>query len=119
RQKLAEVSQSNAWLARALARANNVNEQMDLESAAKTAAVVETLDEIAEGCEAEFYAAREALLSGTLEELGAQGASEEELARAEALREKHAELYAAWQAEELTPRDVREQLVAFYRQQGG
>ena len=119
REKLAEVSQSNAWLARALARANNVNEQMDLESAAKTAAVVETLDEIAEGCMGEFHRARQSIMAGPYEELEAAGVNEQDLAVVRELREKHSELFVAWEAGEVTPRDVREQLVEFYCQHGG
>ena len=45
--KLAESARNSPLLAKALARAAGVHEEMDLVSAAKTAAIVETLDEAA------------------------------------------------------------------------
>ena len=62
-QELARLSKSTPWLARALARANQVSEQMDLETAARTAAVVETLDQIANTNVDEFLQARSAIIT--------------------------------------------------------
>jgi hypothetical protein len=49
RQQLASAAKHSPWLARALARASNVSERMDLEAAAKAATVIEVLDQIVEG----------------------------------------------------------------------
>jgi hypothetical protein len=64
RLKVAEYSKSSPLLASALAASANVSAQMDLVSAAKTAAVIETLDEIATGASREFQEAREAIAEG-------------------------------------------------------
>jgi hypothetical protein len=118
REKLAGLSKQNAWLARALARANNVSEQMDLESAAKAAAVVETLDEIADSAMNEFIAARGALLAGQVELLREQGYSPEQIEHVEAYRERHPQLWNAWIERRLSPRDLRVKLVDYYVDQG-
>ncbi len=49
RLKVAEASKTNPLLAKALAASTGVSDQIDLISAAKAAAVIETLDEIAFG----------------------------------------------------------------------
>ena len=65
REKLAGLSKYNPWLAQALAKANNVSEHLDLESAAKAAAVIETLDEIADEGLHGYEAARLAMFATT------------------------------------------------------
>jgi hypothetical protein len=118
REKLAGMSKRNAWLARALARANNVSEQMDLESAAKAAAVVETLDEIADSAMNQFIAARSSFMAGPLEALPERGYTPEQIESVEAYRQRHAQLWNAWISRKLSPRDLRVSLVEFYMQQG-
>ncbi len=64
RLKLAEASKSNPLLATAMANAARVDKDLDLVSAAKAAAVIETLDEIAYGASGEFLLARRAIMEG-------------------------------------------------------
>ncbi len=118
RLKVAEASRGNALLAEALARAARVNAQTDLVSAAKAAAVVETLDEIAFGASREFLEARESLLDDPAAELARDGEPADEVAAIEQFQRRHAALYEAWQQGKLTPRRLRLDLVKYYSDLG-
>jgi hypothetical protein len=117
RQKLAGLSKTNPWLARAMARANQVHEQTDLESAAKAAGVIETLDEIADVQVGEFAAAYAAL---TAEDTPRPRLSmrREELQQQALYRQRHTELFQALTASRLSLRQLRMALVQFYSQRG-
>ncbi len=67
REKLAALAKYNSLLAKALAKANDVSEHMDLESAAKAFTVVGALDEIADANAREFFLARRAITCGPFE----------------------------------------------------
>ncbi|MFV1966397.1 MAG: hypothetical protein ACC628_13320 [Pirellulaceae bacterium] len=116
RQTAAALARQHPWLARALARANNVSEHVDLESAAKAAAVIETLDEIADRNMHEFVVARHALMSGPLEQRGERN----DVTRTQITeyRLRHAELYQQWTQRRLSARQLRVALVEYYQSQG-
>lgn len=118
RVKVVTLSKDNPWLARAIAKANNVSEHMDLEAAAKTAAVIETLDEIADSDADEFVAARDAILASSTAELENQGLQREAIARILMYRRRHADLTAGWNDGSLSPRQLRIELVRYYSQRG-
>lgn len=118
RLKLAEASRGNALLAEALARAARVNTQTDLVSAAKAAAVVETLDEIAFGASSQFLDARESLLDVPADELARDGVAADEVATVEQFQRRHAALYQARRQGKLSPRRLRVELVKFYSDSG-
>lgn len=111
REKVAGIAQFNPLLARALAKANRVSENMDLQSAARAAAVVETLDEIADEAARGFQLSWDAVRS-TPEELAA---APEGVRRA---RESFPELAAAWASGELPSKTVRERLVQHWSRWG-
>jgi hypothetical protein len=118
REKIAGLSKRNRWLARALAQANNVSQHMDLEAAAKAAAVIETLDDIANASMDAFYDARAALQAGPLDQLDQQNLPPQQLQRILLARRQHAELFQAWDADQISPRQVRIELVKYYTAQG-
>jgi hypothetical protein len=118
REKLAEVSKNNSWLARALARANNVSEHMDLASAAKAAAVIETLDEIAGQSMSEFLEARAAMTAGPTRFLSTRQYTRGQLDGIRKYRARHADLYDRWERGQVSPRDMRLALVRYYVDQG-
>ncbi|HWA97094.1 MAG TPA: hypothetical protein VG713_01315, partial [Pirellulales bacterium] len=118
RLKVAEAAKHNALLAQALAAAAGVSKEMDLVAAAKAAAVVETLDEIAFGASAEFFAAREAIRSGGEAALRRAGATEAKLKTTRMYRQRHADLVQQFERGTLTPRRLRTSLVAYYSQSG-
>jgi hypothetical protein len=118
RATVAGAAKTNPWLAQLLAKTNNVSAYMDLESAAKTAAVIETLDQIAAATSEDFHAAMFALTSGPLEELKAQGASAEQLQQVAQLQTRHADLLARAESGEIGPRELRIALVEYYRALG-
>ncbi len=118
RQKMAEASKRNPLLAKAIAQAANVNENLDLVAAAKAGAVVETLDDIAYGASGEFAKARRAILAGPPTPEAIAAMSRDDAAKAHELRKRHAELAKQWDAEQITPRDLRIALVTYYAQQG-
>lgn len=111
RLKLAEAARRNPLLAEALARAANVNASIDLVAAARAAAVVETLDEIAFGASREFLAARKWLTMGPPERLELD---DHELEQAHAYRKRHADLLRSWELGQLSPRGLRLALVRYY-----
>ena len=118
RQKLAQLSKINPFLAKALAKANNVSEHMDLESAAKAATVIETLDEIADGNMRDFFAARRALLAGPLDTLEQRGFDAKQIDRVRRFRSTHQNLFQQMSERQLTPRDLRIALVTYYANRG-
>ncbi|MDX1961684.1 MAG: hypothetical protein SFX18_00940 [Pirellulales bacterium] len=117
RTKLAQASTGNPLLAQALANTANVSAQMDLVAAAKTGAVVETLDEIAFGNSRDYANARLAILEGP-NPPSVAGRTREQVAALAAARTTHAALAARWDAEQLSPRALRLELVAYYIARG-
>jgi hypothetical protein len=113
RERLAALSKSNSWLAKALAKANNVSEHMDLESAAKAAAVIEVLDEVADDALFQFNSARQAM--GPIDE---RSLPPELRTKLNEYRRAHAELFERNQAGAITPRELRVALVKHYSEQG-
>ena len=118
RAKLAGLAKYNPWLAKALAKANRVSEHVDLEAAAKAAAVIETLDEIADSHRDDFMQARHALLAGPLEELRDRGADTDRIEQFETYRQQHSGLLRRLVQGQLTPRELRISLVDYYCQRG-
>ncbi|MBS0210511.1 MAG: hypothetical protein JSS27_16325 [Planctomycetes bacterium] len=118
RLKVAQASSGNSTLTQALARAVGVSADMDLVAAAKAAAVVETLDEVAFGSSAEYSKAREAIRSGSVETARRRGATESQLAATRTYRQRHAELAGKWDRQELSPRELRMALVEYYARSG-
>jgi hypothetical protein len=117
RLKMAEASKTNPLLAAALAKAANVDKELDLVAAAKTAAVVETLDEVAYGTSAEYLAARRAIMQGASPP---PEAVQNPIDRAKLadLRARHANLAGLWDKEQLSPRALRVELVNYYIAKG-
>ena len=111
RLRVAEMSEDNPLLARLLARANDVSEHIDLVSAAKAAAVIETLDQIADENMNQFVKARFALLAGPPEALSQRGLKGDRRRQIARLRRKHSQLYQDLLQRKITPRDLRIKLV--------
>ena len=118
REKLAAATKDNPTLARAIASALDIHEDMDLVAGAKAAALVETLDEIALGAADGFSHARRALRAGNDEQLVRQGFNSTELTAIEAYRKRHSELYQGWTGGRVSPRALRLDLVDFYSSKG-
>ena len=123
RQNVAELSRYNPWLARELAKANNVSEHMDLAAAAKASAAIETLDEFANGAANHFIKSRQALLAGPLDQLPAEQAKPANVQRIKQYRRRHADLYRrladpGLSDPGLSPRQLRIALVDYYSQWG-
>lgn len=114
RSQVAGMSRSNPWLARAMAKANRVHERTDLESAAKAAAVVETLDQIVERASNDFIDARLAITA----EADERPSDPEEAKQFDRLRSRHASLVQRYRQEQLSPRVLRLELVAYYTREG-
>jgi hypothetical protein len=119
RLKVAEASKTNPLLAKALAASAGVSDQVDLISAAKAAAVIETLDEIAFGASAEFAAAERAIVDfpEMTPEQRSQMTPEQRQDTAK-YRTRHANLAARYDARQISPRGVRTELIKFYTDQG-
>ncbi len=115
RLKLAEAAKTNDLLAKALAKANNVSEEMDLVSAAKAAAVVETLDEAAFGASAAFGQAFDAI---TLEDDDRGKVDPAQRAGIDRARKTHADLNRRWLDYRLSGRELRQALVRHYIDHG-
>jgi hypothetical protein len=118
RQKLAELSKQNQWLARTLAKAHNVGDHVDLESAARAAAVVETLDAIANANVNDFAHARNAMFAGPTEHLAAHGYSAAQIEQIQRYRHRHQDLFQRWTQHGVSPRDLEIELVEHYKQAG-
>lgn len=118
RLSLAHASRINPLLANALAEAADVNQDTDLVSAAKAAAVVETLDKIAYGASDEFIAAFDAIArDDSLAPQGAEPVADDD-GHASRYRDRHDGLYQAWLRQGISPSDLRRQLVRYYIEQG-
>jgi hypothetical protein len=118
RENLAALSKHVPWLARAMAQAHNVNEHMDLEAAAKAAAVVETLDDIAEKNLNAFAEARAAITAGPMDEEARGQYTQDAIDLINAYRQRHDRLCQQWGAGRLSTRELRIQLVDYYVQRG-
>lgn len=118
RLKVAQASRGNAVLTQALAKAVGVSSDMDLVAGAKAAAVVETLDEVAFGSSAEYAKAREAIRSGSVEVARQRGATEAQLAAIKLYRQRHSDLAARFDQQQISPRDLRIALVEYYTRSG-
>jgi hypothetical protein len=118
RTKLAEAGENNPLIAQALADAAGVSRETDLVAAARTAAVVEALDEIARRASAGFFNARRALLAGPEKTLPERGYTSADIAAISAYRERHADLYRQLIAGRLTPRQLRLGLLDYYIPKG-
>ncbi len=114
RLKVAEASRGNPLLAEALAKAARVNANTDLVSAAKAAAVIETLDEIAFGASREFLEASDFLRDEPAEALVREGEPADVVADAARYQGRHASLYQAFRSGKLSPRQLRIELVKYY-----
>ena len=118
REKLAGLSKFNPWLAKTLAKTNNVSEHMDLQAAARASAVIETLDEIANASADQFFDARYAMNAHSTNELVKYGYEPEDIEKIKHNREKHRHLYSRWTSRQLSPRELRIELVDYYKKQG-
>ncbi len=112
--KLAEAAADNPALAEAMRRKENVN--IDLVAAARTKAVVDTLDEIAYAASGDFMDAFAGLTAGPLDGSPRRDLTAEKISRYKEMRQRHADLYK--RLNELTPRRLRMALVDYYVQQG-
>ncbi|HEX3999611.1 MAG TPA: hypothetical protein VHX65_13750 [Pirellulales bacterium] len=117
RLKMAEASKTNPLLAKAIADAAHVDQDLDLVSAAKTQAVVEDLDNIAYGNSREYLLARQAILAGP-KPAPVAGQTAEQTAQLAELREKFSSLAQFWDADKLSPRALRIALVKYYIRSG-
>ncbi|RIK78776.1 MAG: hypothetical protein DCC68_14550 [Planctomycetota bacterium] len=115
RLKLAEAAKSNDLLAKALAKANDVSEEMNLVSAAKAAAVVETLDEAAYGASAAYGQAFDAIVVEDDDRPQLTPTQRQAISTA---RETHADLRQRWLDYRLSSRELRQALVRHYIAQG-
>ena len=115
--KMAETAKGNPLLTSALANAAHVDKEMDLVSAAKAQAVVETLDEIAYGNSRQFLQARGSVILGP-DPKPSEDATPDQLAALAPLRKLHADLATLWDQKQLTPRRLRLELVKYYIAKG-
>lgn len=115
--KLAEASKTNPLLAKAMASAAHVDQDLDLVSAAKTEAVVEDLDRIAYGNSREYLLVRRAIIEGP-NPAPVPGQTAEQTAQLVELRKKFSDLADQWDNEKISPRNLRIALVRHYIQHG-
>ncbi|MCH5376255.1 MAG: hypothetical protein JJ992_19975, partial [Planctomycetes bacterium] len=118
RQQLASAAKYSPWLARAIARASDVSERMDLDAAARAATVIESLDQIAESNLEAFVAARSAVMAGSLSTDAKSRLEPEQLASIEKLQARHSDLLRPWTEGRLSARELRTELVRFYEKRG-
>ena len=118
RLKMAEAARHNELLAHAMAAAAGVNPDIDLVSAAKAAAVVEALDEIAYGASGEFLKAQEAIRSQPLDRRAERGMSAAQRTAAATYRGRHPRQYDLWRQGQISRRQLRLDLVGYYVAQG-
>ena len=111
RLKVAAAAKQSKILADALAQAAGVSKEVDLVSAARAAAVVETLDEIAYGASGQYNDALAALKAG-------DPSNVQESQKFQRYRQTHSGLYSLWRDGRLSPRALRIELVKYYVQQG-
>jgi len=108
RSKVAAAAKGNALLAQALAKAVNVSSDVDLVAAARAAAVVETLDDVAYGASGQYLDAKAAI----------RGSDSVDPAKAQRYRQIHSSLYSRFSQGQLHPRMLRVELVQYYTQWG-
>ncbi len=118
RLKVANAAKKNALLAQAFAQAAGVSPDMDLVSAAKAVAVVETLDEVAYGSSGQFTKSLEALKAGPIEGPLRRSRQSDVADNILRYRQQHAGLFDLWQQGRLSPRALRIELVKYYIAQG-
>ncbi len=118
RQRFADSSKSNPFLANAIAAAAGVDQETDLASAARAAAVVETLDEIAYAASSDFNATMRSFRIDPNDEQAKKRFTAEELERFRKLRETHTDVREKLERRELNPQEVTETLVKHYVAQG-
>jgi len=134
RMKLAQAAQDNTLLARAMTDAAGLDQNTDLVAAARAAAVIETLDEIATGSSGTFLEAQQAVRTSdeepetavsdenqseqAQEDPNGKSKSDDRTAVMRQLRVAHADLVHAWQNDELSPRSLRIRLVDHYVAEG-
>jgi hypothetical protein len=118
RQQLAEASKTNPFLAKAIADAAGVDRETDLSRAARAAAVVETLDEVAYDNSSDFDGTLRAMRAGALDDRAKARFSEDDIAWFKELRERHDDLIQKFEKRQLSPRDVNETLIAYYVTRG-
>jgi hypothetical protein len=119
RVKLAESSKSNPLLARALATAAGIHADTDLVTAARTAAVLETLDDIASGNSSEYFDALVAVREPGAEPPAAgPGRPRMDPQMFKSLRIKHADLRQRSEQRQISDQDLGEALVQYYIDQG-
>jgi hypothetical protein len=120
RLKMAEYAKTNPALDRALRLQERVGDELDLVAAAKTQAVVETLDEIAYNNSGDLETALIALTSGPPENLAQYGYTPEQIAEFRKMRQRHADLLRRFEDENdgLTFRQLRIELVNYYSKRG-
>jgi hypothetical protein len=118
RLKMAEAARHNALLAAAMTAAQGVSHNLDLVSAAKAAAVVETLDDIAYGASGEFLKAQEAIRSAPADRRFERGLSPSQRAAAATYRQRHPRQYELWRQGQISRRQLRIELVNYYIAQG-
>ncbi len=114
RQKMAEAARHDPLLAQAIAKAANVSVDTDLVSAAKAAAVVEALDEIAYGASGEFLKALDAIRAAP----GDRSLTAAQRSAQQTYRQRHARQYQLWQTGQISRRQLRVELVQYYVAQG-
>ncbi len=115
RQRLANASSTRPLLAQALARAAGVNLQSDLASAARAAAVLETLDTIAYGASDDFRSTLEALDTNSPT---AQARTQEDRERIRKFREKYADLFRNIEQRRLSRGELNAELVSYFLARG-
>jgi hypothetical protein len=122
RQKMAEAAKHDPLLAQAIAKAANVSVDTDLVSAAKAAAVVEALDEIAYGASGEYVKALDAIRAAPpVEQRQRRSIQRGGAARGggdQTYSQRHARQYQLWQRGQISRRQLRVELVQYYVAQG-
>jgi hypothetical protein len=116
--KIAAAASQNPLLAKALAKAAGVGDDVDLVAAARASAVVETLDDVAFDASDDFRAAREAVRVTSFAELRQEGFTDEELEVVREYRKAHPDLVKEFERGQLSPRKLRTTLVSYYSQAG-
>ena len=111
---MAEAAKHDPLLAQAIAKAANVNVNTDLVSAAKAAAVVEALDDIAYGASGEFLKALDAIRAAPAD----RSLSAAQRRAQQTYRQRHARQYQLWQQGQISRRQLRVELVQYYVTQG-
>ncbi len=118
RMKVAEASNLNPALARAMAKVAGVADDTDLVAAARGAAVVDTLDEVAFGAGTEYVKARESLRSPPTAVAANPRRRSTDTSTLALYQNRHADLYRQMQSGQLTPRALRVALVREYIRRG-